>query len=173
MKYAASLASCIWKALGFVLRLIHTDYAKCYIARHWKLARRGFQHEDPPPTHTHWKNTGRRGWVPASPPLVPTPMNFWKHLLTDWLGVSTVELCGWKKRDLGGILRYVRAQKCMCGAGDLLPPPSLESGGGGERPFAPPVPTPMILYIDHWANFPLLLRICCVTGWDHILLWRR
>ena len=57
-----------------------------------KLARRGFQHEGPPPhTHTLEKHWG--AGFPAPAP-VPTPMNFSKHLLTDWLGVSTVELCG-------------------------------------------------------------------------------
>ena len=99
-----------------------------------KLARRGFQHEGPPPpphTHTHWRNTGGAG-SPAPP--VPTPMNVSKHL-TDWSGVSTVELCGWKKRNLGGILRYVRPQKW--GGGDLLPPP-LPGKWGGERPPCPP-----------------------------------
>ena len=63
-----------------------------------KLARRGFQHgggHPPSPLEKHWG----MGLAP-----VPTPMNFSKHL-TDWLGVSTVELCGRKKRDLGGILR--------------------------------------------------------------------
>ena len=34
MKYAADLASCIWKDVGFVLRLIRTDYANYYIAGH-------------------------------------------------------------------------------------------------------------------------------------------
>ena len=103
-------------------------------------ARRGFQHEGPPPPNTHTGETLGGGWVPRPPP-VPTPMNFSKHLLTDWLGVSTVELCGWKKRDLGGILRYVRAQK-WGGDGDLLlPPPSLESGGTS----APLAPSPLFL----------------------------
>ena len=70
-----------------------------------KLAQMGFQHGGglipPLPLEKHW------GMGLA---LVPTPMNFSKHL-TDWLGVSTVELCGQKKRDLGGILRYEQAQK--------------------------------------------------------------
>ena len=104
----------------FVLRLIHTDYAKYYIAGHWKTGPKGLPAWGAtPPTHTLEKH-GREELDPP-PPRVPTPMNFSKHL-TDWLGVSTVELCGWKKRDLGGILRYVRAQKWR-GSGNLLPPP--------------------------------------------------
>ena len=58
-----------------------------------KLARRGFQHEGPPPPppHTHTEETLGGAGSPAPP--VPTPMNVSKHL-TDWSGVSTVELCG-------------------------------------------------------------------------------
>ena len=99
-----------------------------------KLARRGFQHEGPPPpnTHTHTEETLGGAGSPAPP--VPTPMNVSKHL-TDWLGVSTVELCAWKKGNVGGILRYVQPQKW--GGGDLLPPP-LPGKWGGERPPCPP-----------------------------------
>ena len=87
----------------------------------------------PPPTHTLEKKTGGLGPLP---PPVPTPMNFSKYL-TDWLGVSTVELCGWKETDLIRILRYVRAQKW----GGARPPSApLPGKWGGERP---PFPTPM------------------------------
>ena len=110
-----------------------------------KLARRGFQHEAPP-THTHWRNTGG----PPPPPRVPTPMNFSKYL-TDWLGVSTVELCGWKKRDLGGILRYVRAQKWGGGGGDLLPPPPPWKVGG-RVPRLPPPPCAVLFCRAIWRN---------------------
>ena len=55
-----------------------------------KLARRGFQHEGPPLPNTHTGETQGGAGFPA----VPTRMNFSKHLLTDWLGVSAVELCG-------------------------------------------------------------------------------
>ena len=60
-----------------------------------KLARRGFQHDGPAPPHTHTGETlgGGTGSL-APPPPVPTPMNLSKHLLTDWLGVNTVEMCG-------------------------------------------------------------------------------
>ena len=101
------VAFCIWKALGFVVRLIHTDSAKNIISLDTeKLARKGL------PAcggggwlgPFHWKNGGGAG---SPPPGFRTPMNFLKHLLTDWLGVSTVELCGQKKRHLGGILRCV------------------------------------------------------------------
>ena len=61
-------------------------------------------------------------------------MNFSKHL-TDWFGVGTVELCGRKKRDLGGILRYVWAQKW--GSGDLLLPPPPWKVGGASTPCPP------------------------------------
>ena len=84
------------------------------------------------PTPTHNGET-----LGPSPHPVPMPMNLSKHLLTDWLGVSTVELCGWKKRDLGGILRYVRAQK-VGGAETSFRSPSLESGGGELPPSPPP-----------------------------------
>ena len=104
-----------------------------------KLGQRGFQHDGPAPTthtHTHWRNTGgRAGSLMPHPPRVPMPMNLSKHLFTYWLGVSTVELCGWKKRDLGGVLRYVRAQK-WGGAETFCPP--LPGKSGGEHPLAPP-----------------------------------
>ena len=135
MKYAADLASCIWKALGLVLRLIHTDYAKYYIAGHWKTGPKGLPARGatlPPHTHTLQKHGGAGS--PASP-RVPTPMNFSKHL-TGWLGASTVELCGWKKRDLGGILRYVWAQEWGGGRPPSAPPPWKV--GGGEHPPCPP-----------------------------------
>ena len=70
-------------------------------------------------------------------------MNFSKHL-TDWLGVSTVELCGWKKRNLGGILRYVRPQKW----------------GGGRRP--PSAPLPWKVRGRAPPCTPLFLRLCLV-----------
>ena len=104
----------------------------CKILYHWTLKnwpKGASSMRDHPPQHTHWRNAGGLG---SPPHPVPTPMNFSKHLLTDWLGVSTVELCGWKKTDLGGILRYVRAQKW--GAETSFHPPSLESGGGGRVP---------------------------------------
>ena len=103
-----------------------------------KLARRGFQHDGPAPphTHTHWRNTGGLG--PSPPPRpVPTPMNLSKHLLTNWLGVSTVELCGWKKRDLGGILTYVQAQKWGGGRRPPSAPPPWKVGGRAA-PCPPP-----------------------------------
>ena len=127
---ATCMAFCIYKALGFVLRLIHTDYAKHYIAGHWKTGPKELPAwgggRVPPP---HWKNRGEPGSS-----LVPTPINFLN--LTDWLGVSTVELCARKKRDLGGILRYVWAQKCV-GEEPLLPPPPPGEWRGGS-PLAPP-----------------------------------
>ena len=89
----------------------------------------------PPPPHTHTGGTLGGGAGPSAP-RGPTPMNLSKHLLTYWLGVSTVELCGWKKRDLGGILRYVRAQKW--GGGDLLLPPPPWKVGGRAPPLPPP-----------------------------------
>ena len=61
-------------------------------------------------------------------------MNFLKHL-TDWLGVNTVELYGWKKRDLGGTLRYVWAQKW--GGRDPLPPPPPWRVRGRASPLTP------------------------------------
>ena len=89
----------------------------------------------PPPLHTHTlEKHGGEGT--QAPPRVPTPMNFSKHV-TDWSGVSTVELCGWKKRDLSGILRYVRAQKW--GGGETFRPP-LPGKWGGERPPCLPPP---------------------------------
>ena len=134
MKYAADLASCIWKALGFVLRLIYTDYAKYYIAGHWKTGPKGLPAWGAIPPYTHTLEKHRGGGQGTQPPRVPTPKNFSKHL-TDWSGVSTVELCGWKKRDLSRILRYVRAQKW--GGRNLLLPPFLESGGV-SAPLTPP-----------------------------------
>ena len=66
VKYAADLASCIWKALGFVLRLIHTDYAKYYIAGHWKTGPKGLPAWGAtPPTHT---GETRGGLGPLPPP---------------------------------------------------------------------------------------------------------
>ena len=116
-----------------------------------KLAQRSFQHGDPP-TPPHWRNTEGAG----SPP--PLPMNFSKHL-TDWLGVSTVELCGRKKRDL---------QICVS--------PKV---GGGSRPLStllpwkvgkwapaplvpPPVPTPVRSYVSNSTpEYELLTRYRC------------
>ena len=56
-----------------------------------KLARRGFQHEGPAP-HTHKLKKHGGGWVPR--PRGPDAYELLKRLLTAWLGVSTVELCG-------------------------------------------------------------------------------
>ena len=107
VKYAADLASCIGKALGVALQVIHTDYAKSYIARHWKTGPKGL-----PAWGGQLPSTGETGeaWVPLAPHAVLTSMNS-QNTFSDWFGVSTVELCGRKKRDLGGILRYLRAQK--------------------------------------------------------------
>ena len=101
------------------------------------LARRGFQHGG-----GQAPSTGKQGGGVWFPLRVLAHMNFLKHLLTDWLGVSTVELCGRKERDLGGggTLRYVWAQKCVCVWGERSPsasPPSLESLGGRAPPCLP------------------------------------
>ena len=135
MKYPADLASCIWKALGFVLRLIHTNYAECYIAGHWKTGPKGLNSSmrGHPLLHTHTGETLGGYWVPCPP--VPTPTNFSKHLLTDWLRVSTVELCGWKKRDLE---ICASSKVCVCGGGDLLPAPLPGKWGGNEHLPCPP-----------------------------------
>ena len=88
-----------------------------------KLAQKSFQHGRPP-IPPHWRNTEGAG----SPSPVPTPMNFLKHFLTDWLGVSTVELFGRKKRDLGGIDLDLCEPKSGGGQKPLYATPSLESG---------------------------------------------
>ena len=150
MKYAANPASCIWKALGFVLRL-HDTHWLCKILYRWTLKnwpQRGFQHGGA--GRPHWKNRG--AWVP--PPPAPKPMDFSKHL-KDWLGVSTVELCGQKKRDLGGILRYVQAQKW--GAGDLLLPPPGKWGRGE--------PLPPLLFLPLWTEPPRIGRYIFSYCW--------
>ena len=77
--------------------------------------------------------TGKTGGGAWSPPPVPTPMNFLKHL-TDWLGVSTVELCGQKKRHLAGSRDSVSPK---VGAGTETPfcmPPNSPSSHGGAPP---------------------------------------
>ena len=147
MKYAGDLASCIWKALGFVLRLIHTDYTNYYhIAGDRKAGPKKLPAwgggRSPP------GKTGRT----LGPPPVLTLLNFLKHL-TDWLGVSTVESCGWKKRDLNwrDLEIYVRGQKWGGGWDPLLPPP-WKVGGGASTPLPPPVPTPMGHIRDSLCN---------------------
>ena len=94
-----------------------------------KLARRSFQHGAPSPP-PHWKNGGGGVWVPPG-------SNDHEFLrLTDWLGVSTVELCGRKKRNLGGILRYVWAQKW--GVAEIpFRAPLPGKWGGGRAPLPP------------------------------------
>ena len=101
-----------------------------------------------PPTHTGETRGGGLGLPPPPGPdayeLLKTP----SHRLV--IGVSTVELCRWKKRDLD-----------ICGSsktGKARPPfapPSLESGGGEPAPCPPPptVPTPMSW--GWWTNAKL------------------
>ena len=126
------------------------------------------------PSATHTLEKPAAAGSPAPP--VPTPMNFSKHLLTDWLGFSTVKLCGWKKRDLGGILRYVRAQKCVCGGGggDLLPPPPLPGKGGeASPPLPPPVPTPMFSIAKwSWMSSDRWRQYWCASENIFAVVWR-
>ena len=131
------IASCIWKALGFVLRLIHTDYAKYYIAGHWKTGPKGLPAwgaTPPPHTHTLEKHVGR-DWV-----SVPTgSRHLWtsqKHL-TDWFNRSQYFGIVWVKekgswRDLGICARSKR--------GGWRPPSAplpWEVRGGATAPLPP------------------------------------
>ena len=104
-----------------------------------KLAERSFQHwggRVGGGRVPHWKNRGS-----LHPPLVPTPMNFLKHF-TDWLGVSTVDLCGRKKRDPGEILRLCVSPK-VGGVNTPSAPPPWQVGVRNP-PCPPPIPTPML-----------------------------
>ena len=106
------------------------------ILYHWTLKNwpKGASSMSPPPSYIG-ETLGVWTGSPGTPPLVPRDayaMNFSKHLLTDWFGVSTVGV--WNCVGDRGILRYVRAQKWE-GGGDLLPPPLPWKVGGGERPL--------------------------------------
>ena len=108
---------------------------------HCKTGPKGLPACGATPSYTHSGET-LRGPGPLSPLRSGRLIyELLKHLLTDWLGVSTVELCRWKKRDLGGTLRYVRGQKWRGGARDLLLP--TLPGKWRAPPCLPPVPTPM------------------------------
>ena len=146
--YAADLASCIWKLLGFVLRLIHTvtDYAKYYIAGHWKTgpiegasSMRG--HPLPSPhTHTeeleHWG-----GWVPR-----PSGPDAYERLKTPHRLVRS-QYCGivWVKEEESWRDLEICATPKVGGGRRLPSAPPLPGKWGGERPPCPP---------------PLFLRLC-------------
>ena len=105
-----------------------------------ELARRGFQHEGPPPPHTHTGET-RGGLGPLSPrgpdayELLKTPHRL---VRSQYCGIVCVKEEGsW--RDL-----EICASPKVGGAETSFHPPFLESGGA-TAPLAPPVPTPMIL----------------------------
>ena len=139
-----------WKALGFVLRPIHTDYANYYITGHWKTGPKGLPAWGATtPTHTVEKHGGAGS--PGPPLRVPTPMNLSEHL-TDWLGVSTVELCGWKKRDL---------EICASPKVEGQRPPSipLPEKWGVSAPLAPPCSYAMYC---PWRQF--------AVPWMHLIL---
>ena len=64
---------------------IDTDYAKYYIAGHWKTGPKALPAWGPPPPHTHTGETlGRGAGVPRRPAPGPDAyMNVSKHLLSD------------------------------------------------------------------------------------------
>ena len=141
MKYAGDLASCIWKALGYVLRLIRTDITQNIISLDTeKLARRSFQHGGPGPP------TGKTGESPGSSPgsdvyeFLKTP-----HRLVrgQYRGIVWVKEEGsWRN------LEICMSPKVGGQRPPSAPPPSLESGGGERPPLPPPVPTPMIFNLS-------------------------
>ena len=136
MTYATNLASCIWKALGFVPRLIHTDYAKNYIAGHRKTGPKGRPAWGA--GRPHWKNRGiwapqplglQRLWISQTP----------SHRLvrSQYRGiVCAKEEESWQDLEICVSWKVGGAETSFC------PPPCLQSGGE-EHPLAPPVPTPM------------------------------
>ena len=135
--YAADLDSCIWKALGFVLRLIHTDYAKYYIAGHWKTGPKEFPAWGAtPPTHTLEKHWGGLG--PRPPP--PTGPDAYELLKTPCHRLVWGQNCGivWVKEEGSWRDLEICASPKVGGAETSLPPPSLESGGGEASAPLPP-----------------------------------
>ena len=147
MKYAADLASCIWKALGFVLKTDTHRLCKLlyrWTLKNWPKGASSMRDSTPPNTHTG-ETLG--GWVPPPGPdayvyeLLKTPSH--RLVRSQYCGIVWVKEEGsW--RDL-----EICASPKVGKGGDLLPPPppSLESGGASDPPLAPPpVPTPV------WAS---------------------
>ena len=119
-----------------------------------KLARRGFQHEGPHHTYTLKKHWG--GSVPPSPgpdayELFKTP-----HRLVR----STVKLCGWKKRNLGGSWDMCEPKSvCVWGGGrDLLPPPPWKVWGGKHSPCPPPFLYAYELLQTPWKGIFMIVK---------------
>ena len=134
MKYAADLASCIWKALGFVLRLTHTDCAKFISLDTEKPARRGFQHERPPsPPHTGETLGGGLGPRPPGPDayeLLKAPSH--RLVRSQYCGIVWVKEEGsWRD------LEICAKPKVGGGRRDLLPPPPPWKVGDEHPPFPP------------------------------------
>ena len=116
-----------------------------------KLARRGFQHEGPPHTHTG-ETRGELGPLPPPPPRVPTPMNFSKHL-TDCMVRS--QYCGFvwvKEEGSWRDLEICASPKVGGGRKPPSAPPFLESGGERVSPFPP-------LFLRLWGR-PITIWIC-------------
>ena len=163
MKYAADLASRIWEALGFVLRLIHTDYEKYYIARHWKNWPEGASSMRGHPSPTHWRNIGGRGgWVPRA--LGPDAYEFLK---TPSHRLGRSQYCGivWVKEEGSWRDLEICASPKVWGAETSFRPPPAWKGGGR----ASPCPPCSYAYDFKSGVLPLSLSnyyiICTVVGW--------
>ena len=109
-----------------------------------KLARRGFQHEGPPPS-THTGET-RGGAESPAPPLGPDAYELLKtpHRLVRSQYCKIL----WEKEEgsWGDLAICASSKVAGGGGGDLLPPPPLKVGGGASAPSLP-VPTP--IYSDY------------------------
>ena len=128
------MASCIWKALGCVLRLIHTDYAKYYIAGHWKTDPKGLPAWGVTP-HTHTRTLEKHcgGWAGSPGPdayeLLKTPSH--RLVRSQYCGIVWVkEEVSWRDLEI-----------CASPKPGGRPPsaPPLPGKWRGERPLAPPL----------------------------------
>ena len=157
MKYAGDLASYIWKALGYVLRLIRTDITQNIISLDTeKLARRSFQHGGPGPP------TGKTGESPGPSPcsdvyeFLKTP-----HRLVrgQYRGIVWVKEEGsWRNLEI-----------CMSpkvGGGQRPPSAPPPWRVGGQAPPCPPVPTPMFKGYQRRKSFIWAGHTCSMLHWE-------